>query len=89
MRKSDFSNMELHFLAMLHSYLGNKNSDVGHMECSRGLQVPNLALLEVEQLLQGRKWEFVCTVQSHFVDFSQDHQPSILCNTLKQSVKYE
>jgi len=32
-----------------------------------------LTLIEFEQLLQGRKWELVCTLQSHFVDFSHDH----------------
>jgi len=39
-----------------------------HCNCS--LQV---ALIEFEQLLQGRKWELVFTFQSHFVDFSYDH----------------
>ena len=32
-------------------------------------------LIEFEQLLQGRKLEFVFTLQSHFVDFSHDHYP--------------
>jgi len=32
-----------------------------------------VTLIEFEQLLQGRKWESVFTLQSHFVDFSQDH----------------
>ena len=31
------------------------------------------ATLEFEQLQQGRKWELVFTLQSHFVDFSHDH----------------
>ena len=39
-----------------------------HRNCS--LQV---TLIEFEQLLQGRKWELVFTLQSHFVDFSHDH----------------
>jgi len=30
-------------------------------------------LAEFEQLLQGRKWELVFTLQSYFVDFSHDH----------------
>jgi len=30
-------------------------------------------LIECEQLLQGRKWELVFTLQSHCVDFSHDH----------------
>ena len=34
---------------------------------------PQVNLTEFEQLLQGRKWEFVFALQSHFVDFSQDH----------------
>jgi len=29
--------------------------------------------IEFEQLLQGRKWELLFTLQSHFVDFSHDH----------------
>jgi len=32
-----------------------------------------VTLIEFEQLLQGRKWELVFTLQSHFVDFSNDH----------------
>ena len=36
---------------------------------NRTLQVTK----EFKQLLQGRKWEFVFTLQSHFVDFSHDH----------------
>jgi len=39
-----------------------------HRNCT--LQV---TLIEGEQLLQGRKWELVFTLQSHFVDFSHDH----------------
>jgi len=39
-----------------------------HRNCT--LQV---TLIEFEQLLQGRKWELVFTLQSHFVDFSHDH----------------
>jgi len=39
-----------------------------HRNC--GLQV---TLIEIEQLLQDRKWELVFTLQSHFVDFSHDH----------------
>ena len=39
-----------------------------HRNCS--LQV---ALIEFEQLLQGRKWELVFTLQSNFIDSSQDH----------------
>jgi len=39
-----------------------------HRNCS--LQV---TLIEFEQLLQGRKWEFVFILQRHFVDFSHDH----------------
>jgi len=31
-----------------------------------------VTLIKVEQLPQGRKWEFVFTLQSHFVDFTQD-----------------
>ena len=38
-----------------------------HRNCT--LQV---ALIEFEQLLHDRKWEFVFTLQSHFVDFSRD-----------------
>jgi len=30
-------------------------------------------LIEFELLLQGRKWELVFTLESHFVDFSHDH----------------
>jgi len=30
-------------------------------------------LIEFEKLLQGRKWELVFTLQSHFVDFSHYH----------------
>jgi len=29
-------------------------------------------VIEFEQILQGRKWELVFTLQSHFVDFSND-----------------
>jgi len=29
-------------------------------------------VIEFEQILQGRKWELVFTLQSHFVDFSKD-----------------
>jgi len=32
-----------------------------------------VTLIEFEQLLQGRKWELVFTLQSNFVDFSHDH----------------
>jgi len=32
-----------------------------------------VTLIEFEQLLQGRKWELVLTLQSHFVHFSHDH----------------
>jgi len=32
-----------------------------------------VTLIEFKQLLHGRKWEFVFTLQSHFVDFSHDH----------------
>jgi len=32
-----------------------------------------VTLIEFEQLLQGRKWELVFTLQSHFVDFSHNH----------------
>ena len=39
-----------------------------HHNCA--LQV---TLIEFEQLLQDRKWEFVFTLQNHFVDFSNDH----------------
>jgi len=39
-----------------------------HRNCT--LQV---TLIEFEQFLQGRKWELVFTLQSHFVDFSHDH----------------
>jgi len=39
-----------------------------HRNCT--LQV---TLIEFEQLLQGRKWELLFTLQSHFVDFSHDH----------------
>jgi len=39
-----------------------------HRNCS--LQV---ALIEFEQLLEGRKWELVFTLQNHFVDFGHDH----------------
>ena len=39
-----------------------------HRNCT--LQV---TLIEFEQFLQGRKWEFVSTMQSHFVDLSHDH----------------
>ena len=39
-----------------------------HRNCS--LQV---TLIEFEQLLQGRKWELVFTLQSRFVDCSHDH----------------
>jgi len=33
--------MGLRFDAMPHSNLGNENSDVGHIKCSRGPQVPH------------------------------------------------
>jgi len=39
-----------------------------HRNCT--LQV---TLIEFEHILQGRKREFVFTLQSHVVDFSQDH----------------
>jgi len=39
-----------------------------HRNCT--LQV---TVIEFELLLQGRKCEFVFTLQSRFVDFSQDH----------------
>jgi len=39
-----------------------------HRNCS--LQV---TFIEFEQLLHGRKWELVFTLQSHFVDFSHDN----------------
>jgi len=39
-----------------------------HRNCT--LQV---TLIEFEQVLQGRKWELVFTLQSHFVDFIHDH----------------
>jgi len=57
-----------------------------HHNCT--LQV---TLIEFEQLLQGsRKWESVFTLQSHFVDFSQEIiNQSILCSAIQQSVKYE
>ena len=42
-----------------------------HRNCT--LQV---TLIQFEQLLQGRKWELVFTLQSNFVDFSHDHQPA-------------
>jgi len=32
-----------------------------------------VTLIEFEQLLQGRRWELVFTLQSNFVDFSHDH----------------
>jgi len=32
--------MELRFGAMLYSDLANKTSDVGHIKCSRGPQIP-------------------------------------------------
>jgi len=32
-----------------------------------------VTLIAFEQLLQGRKWELVFTLRSHFVDFSHDH----------------
>jgi len=32
--------IELRFDTMFCSKLGNENSDVGHIKCSRGLQVP-------------------------------------------------
>ena len=35
--------------------------------------VLQVTLIEFEQLLQGRKWELIFTLQSHFVDFSHDH----------------
>ena len=40
--------------------------------CNRSLQV-TLGLPQFEQLEQGRKWELVFTMQSHFVDFTYDH----------------
>ena len=39
-----------------------------HRDCA--LQV---TLAEFEQLLQGRKWELVFTLQSHIFGFSHDH----------------
>jgi len=33
--------MELRFDAILYSHLGDKNSDTGHIECSREPQVPH------------------------------------------------
>jgi len=33
--------MELRFEALLHSNLGNENSDVDHIKCTRRLQVPH------------------------------------------------
>jgi len=39
-------------------------------QCNCTLQV---TFIEFEQLLQGRKWQFVFTLQCHFVDFGQDH----------------
>jgi len=41
---------------------------VSHRNC-----ILQVTLIEIETFLQGRKWEFVFTLQSHFVDFSQDH----------------
>jgi len=41
---------------------------VSHHNCTI-----EVTLIEFEQLLQVRKWEFVFTLQSHFVHFSQDH----------------
>ena len=38
--------------------------------CNCSLQV---TLIEFEHLLQGRKWELLFTLQSHFVDLSHDH----------------
>jgi len=48
-----------------------------HRNCT--LQV---TLIEFEQLLQGRKREFVFTLQSQFVDFSQDQ--SILYSAIQE-----
>jgi len=47
--------------------LGDEVMKTASHRCS--LQV---TLIEFEQLLQGRKWELVFTLQSHFVDFSHD-----------------
>jgi len=33
--------MELRFDAIMHSKLGNENSDADHIKCSRGPQVPH------------------------------------------------
>jgi len=44
-----------------------------HLNCSF-----QATLIEFEQLLQGRKWELVFTLQSHFVDFSHDHK--LICS---------
>jgi len=42
--------------------------NASHRSCT--VQV---TLTESEQLVQGRNWEFVFTLHSHFVDFSKDH----------------
>jgi len=56
-----------------------------HRTCS--LQV---TFIEFEQLLQGRKWELVFTLQSHFVLISVTIiNQSVLCSAMQQSVKYE
>ena len=39
--------MELRFGAILYFHTGNENSDVGHIKCSRGPQVPTAGLFEL------------------------------------------
>ena len=46
--------------------------DVMKTASHRNCTLP-VTLIEFEQLLQGRIWELVFTLQSHFVDFSRDH----------------
>jgi len=49
-----------------------------------------VTLIEFEQLPQGRKWEFVFTLQSHFLDFSiKIINQSVLCSAIQQNVKDE
>ena len=48
-----------------------------------------VTLIEFEQLLQGRKRELVFALQSHFVDSVTIINQSVLCSTIKTSVKYE
>jgi len=50
--------MVLRFVAILYSKLGNKNSDAGHIKCSRGLQFPHPCFRQTHPKLFDRQQSF-------------------------------